>query len=119
MEPIADAHATEDSQAIAQKDIENEAVPPALLEVGENVREGNLSDLPVDGKGPQDEVMAQQHGFDHPTEKVAKCKNINVAPDAFNRNLATVDGVLLVQDVRMLHQFKLWVQIEEDFSSVF
>lgn len=42
MKPLAQLHSTENAQTVADDHVQQDAVPPALLEVGQNVGEENL-----------------------------------------------------------------------------
>lgn len=51
------------------------------------MREGDLCDFPVDGERPENEVVTQENGFDHPAKEVTEGKYVHVTPDTLQCHL--------------------------------
>eukprot|EP00754_Rhynchopus_humris_P037184 Rhum_TRINITY_DN19299_c0_g1::Rhum_TRINITY_DN19299_c0_g1_i1::g.169525::m.169525 len=79
LEDAVDAGTDEDAHAVAQQDVEDHLVPPALREVGQDAREDYLGHLPrngdetAQGNGPQHQRLA------HPSDEVCKAEEVNSA----------------------------------------
>lgn len=63
-------HAEEKAPKIADGDIQDPRVPPALVEVEEPVLERELHELEADGAHPQHPVVAHDDGLANPAERV-------------------------------------------------
>lgn len=50
-------------QQVAHRHVEHPRIPPALVEVGQRVRERELAELEADAEGPQQPAVAHEHGL--------------------------------------------------------
>lgn len=96
LEYVADFQSAPDAETVADEHVEYEGVPPALHEIGEQMRERHLRDLPHHADRPQDAHVSDQDGFEHPPEEVAQSEHVHMPPDALQRDVRTVHPVLLV-----------------------
>ncbi len=71
LEVLAELVADVDTEAVADEDVEDPLVPPALLEVGQHVGKVDLDDLPGDGDEPANHGVADNKRLEHP---VAACR---------------------------------------------
>jgi len=53
LQELADLHPGEDAQAVTDEDVQHQVVPPALVEVGQEVAEDHLGELPHDRDAPE------------------------------------------------------------------
>ena len=73
VDPHADAH----SREIAAEDVHDHLVPPALLEVGEDVLRRDLQTLEPDRNDPQNAPVAEDERFPDPAEEVGEDEDVS------------------------------------------
>ena len=73
VDPHSDAH----SREIASEDVHDHLVPPALLEVGEDVLRGDLQALEPDRNEPQNAPVAEDERFPDPAQEVGKNEDVS------------------------------------------
>lgn len=94
------------AQAIADNHIEYECIPPALNEVGQQMRKGDLCDLPHHRNGPQNAHVPDENGLEGPAKKVTPGKDVQVALYTIPANVRAIDAVFL-EDWKNLVMFYL------------
>lgn len=68
---VGDKISYPDAESVANKNIQDECIPPALFEVWQKVSEGNFGDFPHDTDCPEDAEMPNEDGLEEPSEKVS------------------------------------------------
>lgn len=92
-----------DAESVAEENVEDERIPPALDKVRQKMSELNLSDLPHDTDAPENAAVSNEDAFEGPAEEVSKSEHVKVLVELLDRNVRTVDTVLLVLiDVEVL-----------------
>lgn len=72
VDPHADTHA----QQVAAEHVRDHLVPPAFLEVGQDVLRGHLQVLEPHGEHPQDAPVAEDEGLPNPAQEVRENKDV-------------------------------------------
>ena len=99
-----DEHSGEDSHSVAEEDVQDNVVPPALVEVGEEVAEDHLSKLPHDGDAPEKSVVPDDQGLHAPAPVVAEGEPVKVGVELAWGDVPAVRAVLLFAvDCVVLH----------------
>lgn len=117
-ELLVDPHAEAHAQEVASENVRNQLVPPALLEVGQDVLRRDLQVLEPHGEHPQHAPVAEDERLPDPAEEMRENENVTyhalhvleVVRVLWNVN-AAVGGVIAVQQrnaktrVKELHEF--------------
>lgn len=69
-------HAGKQPQKIAHSHVQDPRVPPALIEVGQHMLEGQLHELKTNGQDPQQRVITDDERFAPPAQSVRHHKLI-------------------------------------------
>lgn len=96
LQDLANLQSHPDPKAVADEHVEDHRVPPALGEVGQQVGERDLSDLPHDAYGPENPQVPYEDGLEGPAEEVGRGEDVQVVPDLLHVYVGAVDPVLLV-----------------------
>lgn len=72
LEPLHDGPTTNDASTIGDDEIQDDMVPPALIEVLQNVSEGELHELENDTADQRETHIAEDEHFDEPSYKVCE-----------------------------------------------
>jgi hypothetical protein len=100
-EVAAGQRAEINADGIAHEHVQDDVVPPTLVEVGQPVLKRQLHELKADADGPRDARMTEEHGLAPPAEEVAKYEDVErllqVGPRAGARHPLLVHVALGVQ----------------------
>lgn len=93
----ADVHSEPDPQPVADEHIQHVCIPPALSEIGQQMRERHFSDLPRDTQCPTYAVMSHKHCLHCPSDEVRPREHVHMTPYALNSDVSTVHCILLTK----------------------
>lgn len=90
--------AQNDAEGVGDDEVENDAIPPALVEVGKNVSEAKLHGLKKSGAEEAEPGISEEHALDVPANSVPKEELVdNSVPDVTvlrNRVLGSEDAAV-------------------------
>jgi len=95
LQNLADLQTHPNAETVADDHIQDEGIPPALDEVGQQVRKGYFGNLPHHRNGPQNAHVTNEDGLKGPAQEVTPGKDVQVAFNAIPTDVRTIDAILL------------------------
>ena len=113
-EELAHLHPGEDAKPVAHQHVEHQVVPPALVEVGQQVAKDHLGQLPHDGDGPADSIVSDDQGLHAPAPVVAEGEPVKVGVELAWRDVPAICPILFFAVDCVVFHF--WVEPDDHTS---